>query len=536
MKNLTGKKFKAQFELVLKSLEEAGYNNYWQVLNAKDYGIPQNRERVFIVSVRKDIDTGRFEFPKGIPLEVHLKDITEEGVSDDYYLTEKQIESIANWKAQQKPFKRVLGKNSICATLTARGAGEYHSGMILYCDKLNETTDIHEECLHIKEATLKGYSEAYPGDSVNYAYPKSTTRRGRVGHQVAQTLTTSPQQAIVTEFLELRTLTEKECFRLTGFSDDDFEKAKSVSSKRYLYKQAGNSIVVAVPYHIIEALFKANIFIEQENNEMEFKINEVQIPEKPTFNYEELKQELQEKATMYASLVYGDDEIKQAKSDKANLNKLKKALNDERIRQEKEYMKPFNEFKAQVNEIIGIIDKPINVIDEQVKLFEEKQKDEKLEKIKEFWEGTEHPDWLHCKQIFDSKWLNTATSMKKVQEAIEERLAQIDADVKTIGSLPEFSFEALETYKMALDLNRAIAEGQRLADIQRRKQEAEAARLKAEAEKTVVETKTPPAPEPVKAEAAPSKQWVNFAAFLSTDDAAALKAFCDSRNIEIKAI
>ena len=61
---------------------------------------------------------------------------------------------------------------------------------------------------------------------------------------------------------------------------------------------------------------------------MEFKINEVQIPEKPTFNYEELKQELQEKANMYASLVYGDDEIKQAKSDKANLNKLKKALND----------------------------------------------------------------------------------------------------------------------------------------------------------------------------------------------------------------
>lgn len=269
---------------------------------------------------------------------------------------------------------------------------------------------------------------------------------------------------------------------------------------------------------------------------MEFKINEVQIPEKPTFNYEELKQELQEKANMYASLVYGDDEIKQAKSDKANLNKLKKALNDERIRQEKEYMKPFNEFKAQVNEIIGIIDKPINVIDEQVKLFEEKQKDEKLEKIKEFWEGTEHPDWLTCKQIFDAKWLNTSTSMKKVQEAITERLAQIDADVKTIESLPEFRFEALETYKQTIDLNRAIAEGQRLADIQRRKQEDEAARLKAEAEKTVVETKTPPATESVKMEAAPAKQWVKFAALLSTEDAAALKAFCDSRNIEIKAI
>ena len=121
-------------------------------------------------------------------------------------------------------------------------------------------------------------------------------------------------------------------------------------------------------------------------------------------------------------------------------------------------------------------------------------------------------------------------------KAIEERLAQIDADVKTIGSLPEFSFEALKTYKMALDLNRAIAEGQRLADIQRRKQESEAARLKAEAEKTVVETKIPPETEPIKIEAAPSKQWIKFAALLSTEDAAALKAFCDSRSIEIKAI
>lgn len=299
---------------------------------------------------------------------------------------------------------------------------------------------------------------------------------------------------------------------------------------------------------------------------MEFKINEVQIPEKPTFNYEELKQELQEKASMYASLVYGDDEIKQAKADKANLNKLKKALNDERIRQEKEYIKPFNEFKAQVNEIIGIIDKPISVIDEQVKLFEEKQKTEKMEKIKEFWESTEHPDWLTCKQIFDQKWLNSSTSMKKVQEAITERLSQIDADVNTIGSLPEFSFEAVEVYKQTLDINRAIAEGQRLADIQKRKQEAEAAKTadvteeeiaqsrqeyidaasangvhpmmqpEAKAEKTVVETRTPPATDPVKTEAAPVKQWIKFEALLSKDDAAALKAFCDSRSIEIKAI
>lgn len=289
---------------------------------------------------------------------------------------------------------------------------------------------------------------------------------------------------------------------------------------------------------------------------MEFKINEVQLPEKISFNYEELKQELQEKATLYASIVYGDDEIKQAKEDKANLNKLKKALNDERIRQEKEYMKPFNEFKAQVNEIISIIDKPVRIIDSQVKAYEDKQKADKLEKIQEFWEGTEHPEWLKCNQIFDKRWLNASFSLKNVQEAIEERLIQIEADVATISSLPEFSFEAVECYKQTLDMNRAIAEGQRLADIQKRKAEAaaaaEAARLAAEAEKArlqeeagtqqvdvLVNAKLPDGSEVpienVKVEI-PAKQWVAFEALLSTEDARALKEFCDSRQIKIRAI
>ena len=100
---------------------------------------------------------------------------------------------------------------------------------------------------------------------------------------------------------------------------------------------------------------------------MELRVNEVTIPEKISFNYEELKAELTEKVAFYETLVYTDDQVKDAKADRATLNKLKKTLNDERIRREKEYMQPFNEFKAQVNEIIGIIDKPIAVIDKQVK-------------------------------------------------------------------------------------------------------------------------------------------------------------------------
>ena len=86
VKNLTSKKFSEQFKIVLDSLEEAGYNNYWQVLNAKDFGIPQNRERVFIVSIRKDIDTGLFKFPEGFPLELRLKDMLEETVDSRFFL------------------------------------------------------------------------------------------------------------------------------------------------------------------------------------------------------------------------------------------------------------------------------------------------------------------------------------------------------------------------------------------------------------------------------------------------------------------
>ena len=149
VKNLTGKKFKEQFELVLKSLEEAGYSNYWKALNAKDYGIPQNRERVFIISIRKDIDKG-YEFPKPFPLQLRLKDMLDDEVDEKFYLSLEQMGKIVNWKAHQKPFEHVNGGNSIVQTLTARGAGEYHSGMITYSPECTETTNLQ---LQVKEAT-----------------------------------------------------------------------------------------------------------------------------------------------------------------------------------------------------------------------------------------------------------------------------------------------------------------------------------------------------------------------------------------------
>ena len=108
VKNLTGKKFKEQFELVLKSLEEAGYNNYWKVLNAKDYGIPQNRERVFIISIRKDIDKG-YEFPKPFPLQLRLKDMLEDEVEEKYYIDSKKMNQFIVNNPSIDTSKSVLG-------------------------------------------------------------------------------------------------------------------------------------------------------------------------------------------------------------------------------------------------------------------------------------------------------------------------------------------------------------------------------------------------------------------------------------------
>ena len=194
VKNLTSKKFNAQFQIVLASLEAAGYNNYWKVLNAKDYGIPQNRERVFIVSIRKDIDHGLFEFPKAYPLKKRLKDLLEDDVDEKYYLSEKMVRYITanNDKWTGNNGESLINKQIASTLNTGEGTRR--------CDASNYIAKDYPEnfdVIQVREATKKGYAEAVDGDSINLEQPNSKTRRGRVGHSVAQTLTTSPQQAVV---------------------------------------------------------------------------------------------------------------------------------------------------------------------------------------------------------------------------------------------------------------------------------------------------------------------------------------------------
>lgn len=204
VKNLTGKKFKEQFELVLKSLEEAGYSNYWKVLNAKDYRIPQNRERVFIISIRKDIDKG-FEFPEPFPLKLRLKDMLDDEVDEKFYLSNKGVNGLLN-----------------AFTAVAREVSE----------------------IELIDDTNLGFNPT-PKIYTDYA---PTLRAGRYGLKV--------KECDEMNNLKIRKLTPKECWRLMGFDDEDFYKAEAVNSNTQLYKQAGNSIVVDVIEKIYEKLFE----------------------------------------------------------------------------------------------------------------------------------------------------------------------------------------------------------------------------------------------------------------------------------------
>jgi DNA (cytosine-5)-methyltransferase 1 len=258
VKALTSKRYKKEFNMVLESLENAGYNSYYKVLDAKDYGIPQHRERVFIVSIRKDIDTYEFRFPKPIDLYSRLKDVLESDVDEKYYLSDKMMNYITsnNSKYITSDTKSIVNR-TVASTITTREGNTRCDTSNYICSDL--PADANIKFLKIKNATNKGYMEAENGDYVNLSYPDSKTRRGRVGKQVSQTLLCSDANGVV-ENMRIRKLTPKECFRLMGFDDKDIDVlVENKISNTQLYKMAGNSIVVNVLEHLFNELKKARI-------------------------------------------------------------------------------------------------------------------------------------------------------------------------------------------------------------------------------------------------------------------------------------
>lgn len=283
---------------------------------------------------------------------------------------------------------------------------------------------------------------------------------------------------------------------------------------------------------------------------MELRINTWKSPEVIDFNFEELKEEITNKSALYKNMVYTDETIKDAKSDRALLNKFKTALEDKRKEVKKQCLEPYNQFEKQIKELVAIINEPVKLIGEQITEFEDREKAEKHEQIIELFNKAGFQSFVTLEQIYDPKWLNKSVSLKSIEEELTNTVYRIGHDVTTINSLKEYSFEALEHYKKTLDLAGAIAEGQRLADIQKRKLEHEAElkareelakkqaeeRAKAEAEANLHEELEEVAEEEPQQAVEVKRQWIKFVALLSKDDALALKEFCDNRGIEIKSI
>lgn len=271
------------------------------------------------------------------------------------------------------------------------------------------------------------------------------------------------------------------------------------------------------------------------------------------WNHEEIKQEVATKVAYYKNLVYTDDQIREAKKDRAALNKFMEALESKRKEIKKQCMEPYEDFEKKMKEITAIVSEPIALIDGQVKEYEEKQRAEKRMAIESKFASAGFQTFVELEQIFDPKWLNASVSMKKIEEDLNTQRNRIGNDIMTINNLPEFSFEALEHYKKTLDLAGAIREGQRLADIQKQKARAEAAQKAEQAKQEEAQQGQGTKPEAgipipengesrqMEAETSgpqkePEKQWVSFKVLLNVADAQALKQFFESRNIQFEQI
>ena len=253
----------------LSILDESGYDLEWQVFNSKDYGVPQNRERIYTIGhLRRK---GRRKvLPLSRESSSHLKQLI--GGMQSY---------------------RVYDPSGIATTLVGEGGGlGAKTGLYLIDQSLTgpklteearcitarytagatkrtamnsgvlEVQPILTQGIKVRNGTKQGYQLAEIGDSVDLSYPSSLTRRARVGRGIAHNLSCSCQMGAVVwngRVVKIRRLTPKECFRLQGFSDDLFEKAKAVNSDAQLYKQAGNGVTVPVVYAIGCAILSSKI-------------------------------------------------------------------------------------------------------------------------------------------------------------------------------------------------------------------------------------------------------------------------------------
>jgi len=222
-------------------------------------------------------------------------------------------------------------------------------------------------------------------------------------------------------------------------------------------------------------------------------------------NLEQLKAELAPRLEKYNNLVVTEDSIKAAKEDKANLNKLRKAIEEQRISIKKQYLEPYNLLESQCKEVVALIDAPIKAIDSQIKAFDEIEKKEKLTKLQTAFYKTEHPSWLQFASICPDKWENKTSKTDKLIEQIEESVKNVNAELEEINGIYAESplrTAIIDRYKQTISkadtLSYAVqleqqykADQERKAEEERRRAEAEALKAQQEQERTESELNAP---------------------------------------------
>ena len=282
VKNLVGKKNKPQFDEWLKFLEDLGYTNYWKVLNAKDYGVPQNRERVFVVSILGEHKP--YTFPQPIKLKRAIKDILEDTVDEKYYINKPfELVNKGNIKAEFtniscKQAKVIYGTDSYFQCLTAKDRGTNNILISAYLTNFGykQTSKIlNKEGICSTLDTMQG-GHREPKILENYTVCERRCDEGLRFFKdnicgTIRTIDSGGDKRVIETIpqFRVRKLTPLECWRLMAFTDEDFYKAKNIGiSNSQLYKQAGNSIVVKD----LEGKYEELFLSEKENNERNFEI------------------------------------------------------------------------------------------------------------------------------------------------------------------------------------------------------------------------------------------------------------------------
>jgi hypothetical protein len=212
--------------------------------------------------------------------------------------------------------------------------------------------------------------------------------------------------------------------------------------------------------------------------ELIFQTASVNLPQSIA-NLEQLKADLIPRLEKYKTLVVTEDSIKAAKDDKAALNKLKKAIEEQRISIKKQFLEPYNLLEAQCKEVIALIDEPVKAIDAQIKAFDEIEKKEKLAQLQTAFYRTEHPNWLQFNHVCPEKWENKTAKTDKLIEQIEQRVASINSDIAEIDAIYAESpllTAIADRYKKTLDKAETLTyavqlEQQEKAERERRERE-----------------------------------------------------------------